>query len=198
MKGSLTIIVLGIALCSAIVLIQPPDIQAEPFIGEIKWVAFNFAPRGWALCDGQLLPINQNQALFALLGTTFGGDGRTTFALPDMRGRTPIHVGQGPGLSQYVLGQEGGEESHTLTVSEIPWHDHPAMASNAEATAVSPAANVFAAKSRVPLYGPGPANIDMSASAIVAAGGSQPHNNMPPYITLNCVIALQGIFPSRN
>lgn len=197
MKG-LLVVVLGMALCLATMLVQPANVQAQdPFLGEIKWVAFTFAPRGWALCDGQVLPINQNQALFSLLGTTYGGDGRTTFALPDMRGRTPIHVGQGPGLSPYVLGQRAGEESHTLTVSEIPWHAHQAMASGAEATAVSPAGNVPAAKARVPLYGPGPATIDMGSGVIAATGGSQPHNNMPPYITLNCIIALQGIFPSR-
>jgi len=194
MKGSLIIFVVCIALFSAIMLVKPGDAQAQtPFIGEIRWVAFNFAPVGWAICDGQLLPISQNQALFSLLGTTFGGDGQTTFALPDLRGRTPIHVGPGRDL-----GETGGEESHTLLASEIPWHAHPAMASNAEATAVSPAGNVFAAKSRVPLYGPGPANIDMGASAIGTAGGSQLHNNMPPYQTLQCIIALWGLYPSRN
>ena len=193
MKG-LSVIALSIALCWAIMLVQPAEVKADdPFLGEVKWVAFNFAPIGWALCDGQILPINQNQALFALLGTQFGGNGVTTFALPDMRGRTPIHVGPG-----YALGQEGGEETHVLTVSEIPWHTHQAMASGAEAAAVSPSGNVPATKARVPLYGPGPANIDMNTTAIAAAGGGQPHNNMPPYITLNCIIALQGIFPSRN
>lgn len=195
----LLITVLGIAMCSAIVLTQPPDVRAdEPFIGEIRWVAFNFAPRNWASCDGQLLAINQNQALFSLLGTTFGGDGRTTFALPDMRGRSPMHAGQGAGLSDRILGSKQGEEAHAISSAEMPWHAHEAMASTTEATAVSPLGNVAAAKSRVPLYSPGTANIDMGASAIAASGGGQSHNNMPPYEVLNCIIALYGIYPSMN
>ena len=193
MKNPFLIGTLAMMLFFAIMLSQPVYVQADPFIGEIRWVAFNFAPLGWASCDGQLLPISQNQALFALIGTTYGGNGQTTFALPDMRGRTPIHAGPG-----HVLGQQEGEETHTLTVSEMPWHAHSAEASSAEASAVSPSGTVAAAKSRVPLYAPGPANIDMGASAIASTGGGQPHNNMPPYQVLNCIISLFGIFPSQN
>jgi microcystin-dependent protein len=169
----------------------------EPFLGEIRYVAFTFAPQGWAMCNGQLMSINQNTALFSLLGTTYGGNGQTTFALPDMRGRVPVHVGQGPGLSPYVQGQEGGSEAVTLSVNQMPTHTHALGASAEEASAPSPNGNILATKARVPLYNAGFPDAVMSPNAIGAAGGSQPFSILQPYQTMNCIIALQGIFPSR-
>ena len=166
--------------------------MSEPFLAEIKMVGFTFAPRGYAFCDGQLLPISQNQALFAILGTTYGGDGRTTFALPDLRGRVPIHPGDG-----FNLGSKFGEESHTLSVNEIPNHDHNAQASNLDATANSPENNIWAAKRSGTNYGTASPNASLSSASIANAGGSQAHNNMQPFLTINFVIALQGLFPSR-
>ncbi|MBE7559193.1 phage tail protein [bacterium] len=165
--------------------------MTEPFLAEIKIVSFNFAPRGWALCNGQLLPINQNQALFSLLGTTYGGDGRVNFALPDLRGRAPIHWGAG-----ITLGERGGEQSHTLSLAEMPAHTHAMAASADNATSNSPQNDVLAGARR-PLY----REPDPSASPAMptpSVGGSQAHSNMQPFLTLNFVIALQGIFPSPN
>lgn len=170
----------------------------DPFIGEVQWFAGNFAPRGWAFCDGQLLPISSNQALFSILGTTYGGDGRTTFALPDVRGRVMIHEGHGPGLSDRRLGSKGGNETETLSANQIPSHTHTLRASGGSATAVVPNGNVLASPGRTRMYDSGTANADMNASAIASTGGGQPHNNMQPYNTLSCIIALQGTFPSRN
>ena len=167
----------------------------DPFIGEISWVAFNFAPRGWAFCNGQLLPINQNQALFSLLGTTYGGNGQTNFALPNLQGRGPIHVGNG-----YVLGEMGGEEAHTLSVNELPSHTHLVAVDPKEATLAAPDTSTTAlakTSSGTSAYATA-ANVAMSSAAIGSAGGSQPHINLKPYLALNCVIALQGIFPSPN
>ncbi len=170
----------------------------DPFLGQLALVPYNFPPKGWALCNGQLLSINQNQALFALLGTTYGGNGQTTFALPDLRGRVPISSGQGPGLSNYILGQTGGEESHTLTVSEIPAHSHLLSADTSVGTSERPNGGLPARNAAgVPQYG-GSATGTMSASGVQSSGGSQPHNNMQPYVTLNWIIALQGVFPSQN
>jgi microcystin-dependent protein len=166
--------------------------MTEPFIAEIRMVAFNFAPRGWALCDGQLLPIAQNQALFSLLGTTYGGNGQTTFALPDLRGRSPVHPG-----SELQLGQAGGEENHTLISSEMPAHTHPVKGDAAEASATTPAANVWAASTSNPFSSSAP-NTVLSAASVGTAGSSQPHPNLQPYTVVNFVIALTGIFPSRN
>lgn len=166
--------------------------MSEQFIGEIRAFSFGTAPKGWAQCNGQLLPINQNQALFALLGTMYGGDGRVTFALPDFRGKTPMHVG--PGFTQ---GQSGGEESHTLTVAELPSHTHPVQGSADSATVPNPNQAVWAAEPSNPFSSRAP-NTPLNASAIGAAGGNQPHENMSPYLTINYCIALVGIFPSRN
>ncbi len=165
--------------------------MSTPYLGEIRVVSFNFAPKGWAMCNGQILPINQNQALFSLLGTTFGGNGQTNFALPDLQGRSPLHMGNG-----FVPGQAAGEYAHTLTLAEMPVHIHQAMANSATGTQVSPAGNVWAgAVSGAYATAPG---TSMNAAAITVAGGSQPHENMQPFLTLNFVIALQGSFPSPS
>jgi len=187
------------ALIGASFLALTPTAQAgmEPMIGEIQWFAGNFAPRGWALCDGQLLPISQNTALFSILGTTYGGDGRITFGLPDVRGRTIIHAGGGPGLTTRRLGERGGTETETLNSNQIPAHTHTLKASGGAATATSPTGNVLASPSRTRLYDSGDANVNMDSSAITSTGGGQAHNNMQPYNTLNCIIALVGIYPSR-
>lgn len=165
--------------------------MAEPFLSEIRIMSFSFPPRGWALCDGQLLPINQNQALFSLLGTTFGGDGRVNFGLPDLRGRTPIHVG-----GSHTLGERGGEQAHTLSISEIPTHTHVAMAANAAASTNAPT-GAFLAPSTAVYHAPS-ALTALNAGTITNTGGSQAHLNMQPFLTLNFSIALQGIFPSPN
>ena len=168
--------------------------MAEPFLSEIRIMSFVFAPKGWALCNGQLLPINQNQALFSLLGTTFGGDGRVNFGLPDLRARTPIHVGSG-----HTLGERGGEQAHTLSMAESPEHTHPANATSGTATTGTPTSSSLLAQSKgSQLYGSA-ANLQaMLPSAISSVGGSQAHLNMQPYLVLNFCIALQGIFPSQN
>lgn len=170
--------------------------MAEPFLSEIRIMSFVFAPKGWALCNGQLLPINQNQGLFSLLGTTFGGDGRVNFALPDLRGRTPIHVGSG-----HTLGERGGEQAHTLSISEIPTHVHVLQGSTAVGNSVNPrtvsGGNVLA-QDPGNVYG-GAANlVSLNTGSVANVGGSQAHLNMQPFLTLSFCIALQGIFPSPN
>jgi microcystin-dependent protein len=165
---------------------------AEPFLAEIRMMSFVFAPKGWALCNGQLLPINQNQALFSLLGTTFGGDGRVNFALPDLRGRTPIHVGSG-----HTLGERGGEQAHTLSIAELPTHAHVLSATTAQATTNTPTSATMLAKSTgADLYGTASALVAMAPNAVANVGGSQAHLNMQPFLTISFCIALQGIFPS--
>ena len=168
--------------------------MAEPFLSEIRIMSFVFAPQGWALCNGQLLPINQNQALFSLLGTAFGGNGQTNFALPDLRGNTPIHVGSG-----HTLGARGGEQAHTLSIAELPMHTHVPNATTATATTNTPTSSLLLGQSTSSqLYGP-PASLQaMSAATITSVGGSQAHLNMQPFLVLNFCIALQGIFPSSN
>ncbi|MCP5424476.1 MAG: phage tail protein [Gammaproteobacteria bacterium] len=172
--------------------------MSEPFLAEIRMVGFSFAPRGWAFCDGQILPINQNQSLYSLLGTTYGGDGRTTFALPDLRGRTPIHVGSSDGGNLgYDLGFKSGEETHTLSVYELPQHTHTVKASQNEPTSPVPTNNVLGA-SLNELYAD-PSNLVALQSGTVAnVGGGQAHDNMQPFLAVNFCIALQGLFPSRN
>lgn len=170
--------------------------MSEPFLAEIRIMGFNFAPRGWAFCDGQILPINQNQSLYSLLGTTYGGDGRTTFALPDLRGRVPIHVGSSNGVN-YREGQKGGEETHTLSAAEMPNHDHQLKASNDAGNQNSPGGHVFA-NAGTNIYGD-PANlVNLNVGTVLNTGGGQAHENMQPYLALNYCIALQGLFPSRN
>lgn len=166
------------------------------YLGEIRIVAFAFAPKGWAACNGQTMPINQNQALFSLLGTTFGGDGRTNFLLPDFRGRAPIEVGSQTGTPNYSYGQPGGEELHILSTQEMASHTHTAIASNASATAASPTGNFWA--TGVNQYAASPVNTAMAANAIANTGGNQGHENRSPYLVVNFIISLTGIFPTRS
>jgi microcystin-dependent protein len=168
--------------------------MSEPFLGEIKIISWNYAPKGWAFCNGQFLPINQNQALFSLLGTMYGGNGQTTFALPDFRGRVPMHVGS----SHSTQGEAAGQSAHTVTMSEMPAHTHFLMGTNDIGTTQNPGTGVVLSKSVANSFGPGTNLVTMNAGSITNVGGSQPHNNMQPYLTLNFIIALQGIFPSRN
>ena len=168
--------------------------MSEPFLAEIRIVGFNFPPRGWALCDGQILPINQNQSLYSLLGTTYGGDGRTTFALPDLRGRIPFHVGDG-----YPIGQKGGEETHTLNVNEMPNHKHALQGHAGKGDTDLPGGNLLAESPLGDLqYSSAAVDRAMGTGHIANAGGGQGHNNMPPVLVVNFVIALQGLFPTRN
>ncbi|MCU7939376.1 MAG: tail fiber protein [gamma proteobacterium symbiont of Bathyaustriella thionipta] len=175
---------------------------AEPFLAEVKMFAGNFAPRGYALCDGQLLTINQYQAVFALLGTIYGGDGRTSFALPDLRGRTAIHPGQGPGLGSYRLGQKAGFEYVTLTAAQMPSHNHAATSKgiNSSGNTSMPGGNTLASKNRTNIYSTNAPAVDMHAGSVTVAnaGGGQHHENRMPYLAINHIIALQGLFPSRN
>ncbi|HEY5892926.1 MAG TPA: tail fiber protein [Chthoniobacterales bacterium] len=171
--------------------------MSEPFIGQLMLVPYNFAPRGWAFCNGQLLSIAQNTALFSLLGTTYGGDGRTTFGLPDLRGRAALSSGQGPGLQNYDLGQVGGTETVSLTVPQIPAHSH-LVSATADDPAFPRPTNALLANISPAGYTGSTANTTMAPSMIQPTGGNVPHDNLSPYLTLNYVIALEGIFPSRN
>lgn len=164
--------------------------MAEPFLSEVRIMSFVFPPKGWALCNGQLLPINQNQGLFSLLGTTFGGDGRVNFALPDLRARTPIHVGSG-----HTLGERGGESAHTLSIAELPTHVHQASGTSATGTQLIPATNLLAV-GNLPAYRGPDSLVAMNPGTLANTGGSQAHLNMQPFLTLSFCIALQGIFPS--
>lgn len=171
--------------------------MAEPFLGELRIFSFGFPPRGWATCGGQLLPINQNQALFSLMGTTYGGNGQTTFSLPDLRGRTPIHMGNG-----FTQGERGGQEFHTLTINEIPQHSHLVKAKSTADTAnnnVNPTGRLWATSTPATLYKAIPSDLSaLAANTISNVGGSQPHENRQPFLTINFCVALQGIFPSPN
>ncbi len=169
--------------------------MSSPFIGEIRMFGGNFAPAGWATCDGQLLSIAQNDVLFTLIGTTYGGDGITTFALPDLRGRLPMHMGTGQGLSSRTIGENGGVESVTLTTSQIPAHPHAALAQSATGNQPSPAGNIWAASS-LNQFSSSAANVTMNPLSVGADGGNQPHNNLMPYLCVNFIISLFGIFPS--
>lgn len=174
--------------------------MSEPFLAEIRIVGFNFAPRGWAFCDGQILPINQNQSLYSLLGTTYGGDGRTTFGLPDMRGRIPIHQGWGPGLSNRPLGSKSGQEGEILSASQIGSHTHTSRGTTGTGTANSPDGAIFANPGGTILtYKAGATQrAAMNADAIGHTGGSQAHDNVQPFVCVNFIVALFGIYPSRS
>jgi microcystin-dependent protein len=167
--------------------------MSEPFLGEIKIISWNFPPKGWAFCNGQFLPINQNQALFALFGTRYGGNGQTTFALPDLRGKVPMHVGAG-----FNQGQVGGQYSHTLTLQEMPAHLHFMNVTNTDGTTPNPSAGVILSKAVANSYGPATGLVPMNPASVGSVGGSQAHENKQPYLVLNFIVALQGIFPSRN
>jgi microcystin-dependent protein len=166
--------------------------MAEPFLAEIRLMSFDFAPKGWAMCNGQLLPINQNQALFSLLGTTFGGDGRVNFGLPDLRGRVPIHMGQG-----HTLGERGGEQGHTLSIAELPMHNHVARGSSTTTGGVADPTGAFLGGGNN-VYASGGATATLRPDALTNVGGSQAHLNMQPFLTISFCIALQGIFPSAT
>lgn len=174
--------------------------MSEPFIGEIRMFGGTFAPRGWAFCNGQLLSIASNTALFSILGTIYGGDGRTTFALPNLQGRMPMHWGNGPGLSPRIIGESAGQENVTLLANQMPAHTHPAKAYSEKGNTNSPVGKVWSKDAGVQsaTYSGNAPNADMAANAIGTAGGSQPHDNMPPYLAVSFIIALQGIFPARN
>lgn len=177
--------------------------MSDQFVAEIRIFPFNFPPKGWAFCNGQLLPISQNTALFSLLGTTYGGDGKSNFALPNMQGNTPMQQGQGPGLSLRDLGEVGGEENVTLLQTEMPAHPHPALAGSGGTAAQTPVNNAWSSgvKGGPSLYTPSGTsnnNVAMNPAALSIAGGNQPHNNLMPFLTLNFCIALQGVFPARS
>jgi microcystin-dependent protein len=176
--------------------------MADPFVAEIRIFPFNFAPKGWAWCDGQLLPLSQNTALFSLLGTTYGGNGKSNFALPNLQGRAPMHPGQGPGLSLHDLGETGGSETVTLLESEIPAHPHQMSVSSQlgleNQVNIGGTGQLFAMGDGVNMYGPANSLVSMSDKALAPAGGDQPHNNLQPYLTLYFNIALQGVFPPRT
>ncbi|MGA7916036.1 MAG: tail fiber protein [Candidatus Acidiferrales bacterium] len=186
-------------LAGLVALFQPSaaHAQATPYLGQIMIVPYNFAPQGWLTCDGQVLPIRQYQALFALLGTTFGGDGVQTFALPDLRGRVPIGMGQGPGLSNYDLGGSGGQEEVTLTLAQIPSHTHVPMGTASVANTGSPSGAAWGTP-RALLYSSMAPTVPMNGLAIGSTGGGQPHENRKPFVVMTYVIALEGVFPSRN
>ena len=172
--------------------------MADPFVAEIRVLPFNFAPKGWAFCDGQLMPLSQNTALFALLGTTYGGDGKSTFALPDLQSRSAMHPGQGPGLSLHDLGEQSGSETVTLLESEIPFHTHQLMSAADDIAESNVPTGTALTRASQFIYSSNAPNVQMAFQTLAPAGGDQPHNNMMPYLTLNFCIALQGVFPPRS
>jgi microcystin-dependent protein len=172
--------------------------MAQPYVGEIRMFAGNFAPAGWMFCEGQLLPISENETLFQLIGTTYGGDGQSTFGLPDLRGRTPVHQGSGLGLSSYALAQSGGVEQVTLTTQQIPVHSHPLLATSNIANSSSPTDSIVAQSSAASLFLEDVPDVSLAPNAIGPDGGSQPHNNLQPYLAVSYIISLFGIFPSQT
>lgn len=198
MKRTLLNATLGLAMIAGMFGAAGAAKAQDCFIGEIRMFAGNFAPRGWALLDGQLLPISQNQALFSILGTTYGGDGRTTFALPDMRGRAAMHAGRGPGLTQRALGQKLGAETNTIAAAQMPPHSHPLAAASARADQSAPAGRFLGDDGNDRIYSDGPADVALNPAVIGQAGGGQPVNNIQPSLAVNHIICLYGIFPSRS
>jgi microcystin-dependent protein len=172
--------------------------MSEPFVGEVRLFAGNFAPNGWAFCDGQLVAISESEVLFNLIGTTYGGDGQNTFALPDLRGRVPVHQGSNGQSGPYVMGESGGAETVTLTAAQMPAHTHAMLASSTTASSTHGAAEVLGSSTTMNLYGTGAPNMAMDANAIAPQGGGQPHQNMPPYVALNYIVSFFGVFPSQN
>jgi microcystin-dependent protein len=172
--------------------------MSSPFVGEIRMFGGNFAPAGWAFCDGALIPISENETLFNLIGTTYGGDGQSTFALPDLQGRLPIHAGQGPGISQnYIQGEKAGVEAVTLTINQLPTHTHALMASGDPGNATGPQGNVLANPVNTFPYFPASGALQLNAQTLQAQGGSQPHDNMMPFLCISFIISLFGIFPTQ-
>jgi microcystin-dependent protein len=171
--------------------------MSQPYVGEIRLFAGNFAPNGWAFCDGQLLSIAENEVLFDLIGTTYGGDGVNTYALPDLRGRVPVHQGNS-GQSNYVIGQNGGVENVTLAANQMPQHRHAMLASTSPAAATHGPSEVLGSSATMHLYGSGTPNMAMDPNAITPVGGNQPHDNMPPFVALSFIVSLFGIFPSQS
>ena len=172
--------------------------MSNPFIGEIRMFGGNFAPQGWAFCDGTLMQISQNDTLFNLIGTTYGGDGQNTFALPDLRGRVPIHQGTAAGLSTYVIGENGGVETETLSTTQIPAHRHGLLANPAPGALSGPSGSYFGASSSLALYSGNSPNASLNAAALSNGGGSQPHDNLQPFLCVSFIISLFGVFPTRN
>src|ERR1044072_8249467 len=173
--------------------------MGQPYVGEIRMMGCNFAPVGWMFCSGQTLPISENETLFQLIGTTYGGDGQETFQLPDLQGRAPMHAGQGPGLSQnYQLGEKAGVESVMLSIQQIPIHTHPLLGAAINGAQANPANALLANSTVVTPYAPETPNVQMAANAITQTGGSQPHDNMQPYLCISFIISLFGVFPTQN
>jgi microcystin-dependent protein len=172
--------------------------MGQPYIGEIRMVGFNFAPVGWALCNGQLVPISENDALFNLIGTTYGGDGQTTFALPNLQSRVPLHTGRGPDGLSYPLGAMAGEETVTLTTNQIPTHSHPFAVTNSPGTQINPQGNTTGQPNQIQPYIDDAPSVSMGATAIGPTGGSQPHDNMMPFLVINFIISLYGIYPPQG
>lgn len=173
--------------------------MSEPYVGEIRMFGGSFPPAGWAFCDGQLMPISQNDVLFTLIGTTYGGDGEETFGIPDLQGRVAVHAGQGPGISQtYVIGEKGGVESVTLTTQQMPIHPHASIGSTANGTDPNPAGNFLATSTTVKAYAAFPPANPLFANALTPTGGSQPHDNMMPYLVISFIISLFGVFPTQT
>ena len=197
MRKKIYMLFLQACLLSSVSLSSTVVNADTPFVGEVRWFAGNFAPRNWAFCDGQILDIASNTALFSLLGTTYGGDGRTTFGLPDMRGQAMVHQGSGPGLTTRRLGNRAGEENVTLQEVQLPSHTHTLRADSSGGDSVLPDDRVVSKVGRLRVFA-NTSDVDMGASSITETGDSRSHNNMQPYTTLSCIIALQGIYPSRN
>jgi microcystin-dependent protein len=172
--------------------------MSEPYVGEIRMFGGSFAPAGWLFCEGQALPISEYETLFQLIGTTYGGDGESTFALPDLRGRIPLHQGKGPGLGNYLLGETGGAEEITLTTQQLPAHTHPLLATRSVGADASPQGSLLAAGGSSNVYRQGPCAVTLSDRTVAPAGGSQPHSNFQPYLCVDFIISLFGIFPSPN